>query len=73
MNNRYDKTIKKWNEIFSKDEVGVPKSGKMRNQSTEDWIQLFEKYFTVKANKSIHYPNQEIENRLFYTYNDKKT
>lgn len=42
------------------------------NQTTEEWTELLEDYFSIVKYEDIYYPEHEQYNRLFLLCNDKK-
>ncbi|ERJ13267.1 hypothetical protein [Haloplasma contractile] len=64
-----DKQIEEWN-IKIIDDNFLDDGLFLWNQTTEEWKELFNKYFCIKSYKDIYYSKFEQYNRLFLLSND---
>lgn len=65
-----DSQIKEWNIKIIENNF-LDDGLYLWNQSTEDWTNLFEKYFSIFEYKDIYFPEYDQYNRLFLVCNDK--
>lgn len=65
-----DEQIKEWN-IKIIDKNFLDDGLYLWNQTTEEWTELFENYFSIVKYKEIYFPKYEQFNRLFLLCNNK--